>query len=82
MAAYVLVQVDVRDPATYEQYKKLVPPSLAAYGGRFLVRGGKTETLEGPLPVLPEGVGTGSALSPTNYRLAVSAASAAGNLEK
>jgi uncharacterized protein (DUF1330 family) len=37
----------VRDPAGYEEYKKLVPPSLAAYGGRFVVRGGKTETLEG-----------------------------------
>jgi uncharacterized protein (DUF1330 family) len=47
MAAYVVVQVDVQDQATYDEYRKLVPPSLAAYGGRFVVRGGKTETLEG-----------------------------------
>jgi len=47
MAAYILVQIEVHDPATYENYKKLVPPSIAAYGGRLIVRGGKTETLEG-----------------------------------
>jgi uncharacterized protein (DUF1330 family) len=47
MAAYVVVQVDVKDPTRYEDYKKLVPPSLEPFGGRFLVRGGKTETLEG-----------------------------------
>jgi uncharacterized protein (DUF1330 family) len=47
MAAYIVVQVDVKDPVRYEDYKKMVPASLAAYGGRFIVRGGKTETLEG-----------------------------------
>ena len=47
MSAYVIVQVDVKDPARYEDYKKLVPPSLEPFGGRFIVRGGKTETLEG-----------------------------------
>ena len=47
MPAYVVVQVDVHDTANYEQYRKMVPASIAAYGGRFLVRGGKTETLEG-----------------------------------
>jgi uncharacterized protein (DUF1330 family) len=47
MAAYIVVQVDVNDPVRYEDYKKMVPASLAAYGGRFIVRGGKTETLEG-----------------------------------
>jgi uncharacterized protein (DUF1330 family) len=47
MSAYVLVQVDVNDPVRYEDYKRLVPASLAKYGGRFVVRGGKTETLEG-----------------------------------
>ena len=47
MSAYVVVQVDVHDQATYDEYRKLVPDSLAAYGGRFVVRGGKTETLEG-----------------------------------
>lgn len=47
MAAYVVVQVDVHDPVKYENYKKLVPPSLEKFGGRFIARGGKTETLEG-----------------------------------
>jgi uncharacterized protein (DUF1330 family) len=47
MAAYIVVQVEVKDPKRYEEYKKLVLPTLDAYGGRFLVRGGKTETLEG-----------------------------------
>ena len=31
----------------YEEYKKLTPASIAAYGGKFIVRGGATETLEG-----------------------------------
>lgn len=47
MSAYVIVQVDVKEPARYEDYKKMVPPSLEKFGGRFLVRGGKTHTLEG-----------------------------------
>jgi len=47
MAAYLVVEVEVHDPARYEDYKAMVPPSLEAYGGRFLVRGGKVETLEG-----------------------------------
>jgi uncharacterized protein (DUF1330 family) len=47
MAAYVIVQVDVKDPVRYEAYKAMVPASLEKYGGRFLVRGGKTHTMEG-----------------------------------
>ncbi len=47
MAAYLIVQVNVNDPKRYENYKKMVPPSLEPYGGRFLVRGGKVENLEG-----------------------------------
>ena len=47
MAAYVVVQVDVKDPVRYEAYKKMVPPTFEKYGGRFLVRGGKTHTMEG-----------------------------------
>lgn len=47
MPAYVLVQVEVQDPAIYEKYKPMVPPTIAAYGGRFIARGGKTEILEG-----------------------------------
>ena len=47
MAAYVIVQVNVNDPKRYEEYKTMVPPTLEAFGGRFLVRGGKVENLEG-----------------------------------
>jgi len=47
MPAYVIVQVDVKDPVRYDDYKRMVPPTLEKFGGRFLVRGGKTHTLEG-----------------------------------
>jgi uncharacterized protein (DUF1330 family) len=47
MAAYIVVNVDVHDPVRYEEYRKSVLPTLAAFGGRFLVRGGKVEVLEG-----------------------------------
>lgn len=47
MAAYVIVDVKINDPAAYEDYKKLTPAAVAAYNGRFVVRGGTTETLEG-----------------------------------
>jgi uncharacterized protein (DUF1330 family) len=47
MAAYIIVQVDVRDPVAYERYKALAQNSVSAHGGRYIVRGGATETLEG-----------------------------------
>jgi Domain of unknown function (DUF1330) len=47
MPAYVVVDIDVHDHSGYEQYKKAVNPSIEAYGGRYLVRGGHVETLEG-----------------------------------
>ncbi|HYK55771.1 MAG TPA: DUF1330 domain-containing protein [Flavisolibacter sp.] len=47
MPAYIIVEIEIHDPETYEEYKKLTPISLAAYRGKFIVRGGKTETLEG-----------------------------------
>jgi uncharacterized protein (DUF1330 family) len=47
MPAYVVVEIEVLDKERYENYKQMVPPTLAAYGGRFLVRGGEVETLEG-----------------------------------
>jgi uncharacterized protein (DUF1330 family) len=47
MAAYVVVEITVHDPAGYEEYKKLAPPAVAKYGGKYIARGGKTETLEG-----------------------------------
>ena len=47
MSAYIIVQVEVTETAGYDDYKKMVPLSLAAYGGKFVVRGGACETLEG-----------------------------------
>ena len=47
MPAYVIVEVEINNPEEYEDYKKLTPASIAAYDGKFIVRGGKTETLEG-----------------------------------
>jgi len=47
MPAYVIVDIQVNDPVGYEEYKKLAPPSIAAYGGKYLARGGQTEVLEG-----------------------------------
>lgn len=47
MAAYLLANVDVIDPAAYETYRQQVPALIAAHGGRYLVRGGASEVLEG-----------------------------------
>jgi uncharacterized protein (DUF1330 family) len=47
MAAYVIVEIEVTDPVRYEDYKKLAEASVAAFGGRYVVRGGAVDTLEG-----------------------------------
>ena len=47
MAAYVIIQVNVTDEERYGEYKKMTPATLERYGGRFLVRGGAAEDLEG-----------------------------------
>jgi uncharacterized protein (DUF1330 family) len=47
MAAYLMGEIEVTDPATYEEYRKQVLAVVTKYGGRFIVRGGKVETLEG-----------------------------------
>ncbi|MBI2985622.1 MAG: DUF1330 domain-containing protein [Deltaproteobacteria bacterium] len=47
MAAYVITEIDITDPIGYEEYKKMGPPTVAAYGGKFVARGGKAEVLEG-----------------------------------
>jgi uncharacterized protein (DUF1330 family) len=47
MAAYLVVDIEVTDPGAYEDYKAQVPALIAAHGGRYLVRGGATEVLEG-----------------------------------
>ncbi len=47
MPAYVVVNVEVQDPVQYAEYVRLAPPSIAAYGGRYLARGGVVEIAEG-----------------------------------
>jgi uncharacterized protein (DUF1330 family) len=47
MPAYIIVDVDVTNPTRYEDYKKLTPASLIPFDGKFIVRGGTTQTLEG-----------------------------------
>jgi uncharacterized protein (DUF1330 family) len=41
--------VNVTDPERYEDYRRLVLPTITAFGGRFVARGGRTEVLEGTL---------------------------------
>jgi uncharacterized protein (DUF1330 family) len=50
MAAYVLAEVEVTNPEGYKEYTATVPATIARYGGRFLVRGGASEALEGDWP--------------------------------
>ena len=47
MAAYVIANIDVHDAEGYEEYRRHVPPTIAAYGGRYVARGGETRVLEG-----------------------------------
>jgi len=47
MKAYVIVDVKITDPDRYGEYKKLTPGSLVPFDGKFVVRGGESETLEG-----------------------------------
>ena len=47
MSAYVIVEIDILDPAGYEEYKKLAGATVEKYGGKYIVRGGATEVLEG-----------------------------------
>jgi uncharacterized protein (DUF1330 family) len=47
MAAYLIVNVEVKDPERFAEYARLSPPCIARYGGEYLARGGKAEKLEG-----------------------------------
>lgn len=47
MKAYVIVQEEVVDQATFDAYRKDVMPTITAFGGRFIVRGGRLTKLEG-----------------------------------
>jgi len=47
MPAYLIANVNVHDAATFEEYRRQVPATIAKHGGRYLVRGGRVERLEG-----------------------------------
>jgi uncharacterized protein (DUF1330 family) len=47
MPAYIIAEVDVTNPTGYEAYRPLAGASIAQYGGKFVVRGGKAELIEG-----------------------------------
>jgi len=48
MAAYIIARINVTDGDRYSEYIKVTPGIIAKYGGRFIIRGGKAVTLEGP----------------------------------
>lgn len=47
MAAYLIADIEITDPERYAEYVKLVPATIAKHGGKFLVRAGRAERLEG-----------------------------------
>jgi uncharacterized protein (DUF1330 family) len=48
MPAYMVIRIDVDDPGLLKEYQMAAPPVIEQYGGRFLARGGRVATLEGP----------------------------------
>jgi uncharacterized protein (DUF1330 family) len=49
MAAYVIAQLDIHDPEGFGRYREMVPPTIEQFGGRYVVRGGRHEALEGDI---------------------------------
>lgn len=47
MPAYIMVEIEVTDPVGFEEYKKRAAATVEQYGGKYIVRGGACETLEG-----------------------------------
>ena len=47
MPGYVIGNINVTDPDAFEQYRGMVPATIAAYGGKYLVRGGVADVVEG-----------------------------------
>ena len=50
LPGYVIAEVDVTDPATFQKYAEKVPGTIAAFNGHYLVRGGKMLSIEGEAP--------------------------------
>jgi uncharacterized protein (DUF1330 family) len=51
MSAYILANIEITDHVAYEEYRRRVPAVIAAYGGRYLARGGAVQRLEGDVPI-------------------------------
>ena len=47
MSAYIIAEVEVTDPGTFAEYRERVPPTIEAFGGRYVARGGAVGGLEG-----------------------------------
>lgn len=47
MPAYIIVEIEITDSVGYEEYKKQAAATVEQYGGKYIVRGGVCETLEG-----------------------------------
>lgn len=47
MAVLVIVDIKISDLTTYKEYIELITPSVHACGGRYIVRGGNPQTLDG-----------------------------------
>jgi uncharacterized protein (DUF1330 family) len=47
MPAYIIVEIEVTDPVGYEEYKKQAAATVEQHGGKYIVRGGACETIEG-----------------------------------
>ncbi len=50
MPGYLIANLDIHDAAMYDQYRQKVGAVIAQYGGRFIVRGGAIEPVEGNVP--------------------------------
>lgn len=50
MPAYVIAEIEVQDHERYEEYRKRVPATITAHGGKYLARGGEVDYLEGDRP--------------------------------
>ncbi|MBN8919648.1 MAG: DUF1330 domain-containing protein [Rhizobiales bacterium] len=51
MAGYLIANLDVHDPDMFAKYRDQVTPLIARFGGRYLIRGGELEHVEGHMPV-------------------------------
>jgi uncharacterized protein (DUF1330 family) len=47
MSAYIIVEIEITDPVGYEEYKTQAAATVKQYGGKYVVRGGRCETVEG-----------------------------------